>query len=767
MAATTEHYVGRPFPRVEDRRLLTGEGCYADDFNRDGQLHASIVRSDVAHARIRGIDVKAAQRRPGVVAAFTGEQLPDVRVPIRLFPTENAKSTLQRPLARDCVRYVGDPVAVVVAEDPYLAEDGAGDVIVDVEPLDPVLDPVRVHEGVGPPIHDDLGSNVIDTRVGKKGEEVGAVFARAAAIVSERLHVHRHGAVPMEPRGLLADYDPAASRLTVWGAAKVKFFNRRILAELLGMPLESVRYVEGDVGGGFGARGEFYPEDFLIPWLSTELGRPVKWVEDRRENLIALNQSREQDWEIEMAADADGALLAFRARGIFNQGAYARTQGGVLLPMLMVNHLPGPYRWSAYEIEASSVLTNKTPAGTYRGPGQYEPNFVRERTIDLLARELDLDPVEIRRRNLITKEEMPYATGLRDVDTQEAVSYEEGDYVATFDRLIERIDYHRLEEEIGTRRAAGEKIGLGVATFIEMGNPGIFEQARVIAEPDGSFAVQVGVASVGQGVETVLSQVAADQLGVPIDRVRISYHDTDQVPEGQGAFSSRATVWGGHAIAGAIGDLIERARKAAAERFGAASDEFSYAGGAVTRDGEGDPAAEIPLAELGARGEYRYEPDEASHILMGANAAVVRVDIDSGHVEILRYAISYEVGKAINPLTLEGQVRGAAAQGIGGALFEEFAYGPDGQPLATSFMDYAMPTAMEIPDVDVVLVELGETSPDNPLAGAKGGGEGGIIATAGTISNAIADALGPGGDRLTYLPITPERVQRSLARGGG
>jgi aerobic carbon-monoxide dehydrogenase large subunit len=752
--STQSQYVGQPVPRVEDRRLLTGAGTYADDFNRDGQLYASIVRSYAAHGRILSIDTSAATARDGVVAVFTGEELPDLRIPVRLFPTENAERALQPPLARDRVRYVGDPVAVVVAEDPYLAEDAAADVIVDIDPLEPLLDPLAAYAGEDEPLHEGLSSNLLDTRTAKQGRNLDAIFKRAAVVVSERFHVHRHGAVPLEARGLLAEFDPGAGRLTTWGAAKVKHFNRRILARLLDLPEESVRYVEGDVGGGFGARGEFYPEDFLIPWLAMRLERPVKWIEDRRENLIALNQSREQDWEIEMAADGDGKLLAFRARGVFNQGAYARTHGSVLFPMLMINHLPGPYRWDAYEIEAASVLTNKTPAGTYRGPGQYEPNFIRERMVDLVARELELDPVEIRRRNLVTKADMPYKTGVKDLDTQLPVSYTEGDYEETFERLLAHVDYDALRADVDRRQEQGEKVGLGVATFIEMGNPGIFEQSRAVAEADGSFTVHVGIASVGQGVETVLSQVAADTLGVALDRITVSYHDTDVVPEGQGAFSSRATVWGGHAIAGAIQDMIARARPVAAERLSVPADELRLDAGVLVHEN----GASATLAELGVQGEYRYEPGEASHILMGANVGVVAVDAESGEVDIQRLAISYEVGKAINPMTLEGQVRGAAAQGIGGTLLEEFAYDAGGQPLSTSFMDYAMPTAAEIPDVEVVIVELGETSPQSPLAGAKGGGEGGIIAIGGTLTNAIADALGPEAGPLTTLPLTPERL---------
>jgi carbon-monoxide dehydrogenase large subunit len=761
VTATTERYVGRPIPRVEDLRLLTGAGRYGADFDRSGQLHARVVRSQLSHGRIRGIDVSAAIRRPGVVRVVTARGVPDVRVPIRLFPTENAVRALQAPLARDHVRYVGDPVAVVVATDPYLAEDAADEVAIDIEPLPPVLDPVAAEASDAALVHPDIGSNVIDRLRVSHGEGIDELFARADVVVRQHLSVHRHGAVPLEPRCLLAEPDPAGG-LTVWGAAKVKHFNRRILASLLGMEPESIRCIEGDVGGGFGARGEFYPEDYLIPWLAIELGRPVKWVEDRRENLVALNHSREQRWDVEYAASADGTLLAFRARAWFNQGAYVRTHGSVLLPRLMLNHIPGLYRWRAYEAEAASVLSNKTPAGTYRGPGQYEPTFVRERMVDLVAHELGIDPVELRLRNLVDPSDMPYNTGLPDVDTGNPVLYDEGDFPRVFRALLDFVDYDRLRRDTDSRRARGERIGLSATAFVEMGNPGIFEQARVVAEADGRFTAHVGIASVGQGVETVLSQVAADILQVPIERVRISYQDTSVVPEGQGAFSSRATVWGGHAIAGAIRDLLKRAREAAADRLEIAPGDVELVPGGVFRP-RGQLSRAIAIGELGVEGSYRYEPGGGSHILSGANVGQVKVDPVSGGIELLRYGVAYEVGRAINPLTLEGQVRGAAAQGIGGAVLEEFAYAPDGQPLSTSFMDYAMPTAAEIPAIDVLLLELGETTEDDPVAGAKGAGEGGIIATAATVTGAVADALGPAGWSLSSLPLTPDVVQR-LAR---
>lgn len=761
MSVAAQAYVGRSIPRVEDLRLLTGGGRFGADFDLPGQLHARLVRSQVAHGEIREIDTSQAVRQPGVVAVLTADDVPDVRIPVRLFPTENANAVLQSPLARERVRYVGDPVAVVIANDPYAAEDAADQVLVQTDPLEVVLDPASA-AGAGPHgtlVHPKIDGNVIDRVQMRHGEGIDELFEQAAVVVTQRFSVQRHGAVPLEPRCLLADYDHSARQLTVWGAAKVKHFNRRILAGLLDVTPESIRCIEGDVGGGFGARGEFYPEDFLIPWLAIHLGCPVKWVEDRRENLIALNHSREQQWEVQYAGADDGTLLAFRATAWFNQGAYARTHGSVLLPQLMLNHIPGPYRWRAYEAQALSVLSNKTPAGTYRGPGQYEPTFVRERMVDLVARRLGMDPVALRLQNLVDPADMPYDTGLPDVDTGKPVLYDEGDFPRVFRTLLEHVDYGELRRQTDARQAMGERVGLAATAFVEMGNPGVFEQSRVVAERDGTFTAHVGIASVGQGVETVLSQIAADVLDVPIERVRVSYQDTAVVPEGQGAFSSRATVWGGYAISGAGRELRAQACRSASERWAAPVEEIEVSGGMARWQGDS-----LPLHELVREASYRYEPGGGSHILSGANVGQVRVDPVSGGVQLLRYAVAYEVGRAINPLTLEGQVRGAAVQGMGGALLEEFAYAPEGQPLSSTFMDYMLPTAAEVPDVDVVLLEFGDASDDDPVAGAKGAGEGGIIATGATVTAAVADAIGPAGWSLASLPLRPEEIHR-LASG--
>ena len=754
--------VGRSVPRVEDLPLILGEGAYGADISRPGQLYARVVRSDVPFGRLKGVDISEAAARPGVVRVITGGDIPEGKIQIRLFPGPEAISALQAPLTSDFVRYVGDPVAVVVAEDAYVAEDAAEQVFIDVEPLGAITEFEASIAEDAIAIHPTLGKNIVDGEAVEHGD-VDSVFADAAVVVGDRLRVQRHGAVPMEPRALVAEFEPDVGRISVWGAAKVKHYNRRALAAMLEMDEESVRLIEGDVGGGFGARGEFYPEDFLIPWLARELGQPVKWVEDRREGLIALNHSRESLWDMEMAADADGNLLGYRGNSWFGQGGYVRTHGSLLLPRVMTSHFPGAFRWEAFKHRAASVLLNKTPAGTYRGPGMVEANFVRERLIDLIADELGADPVELRRKNLVRPSDFPYAVGVPDIESEEPKVLIEGDFPLTFDRLIERARYDDVRAEVSRRRDDGELVGIGVSTFIEMPNQGPFERARLTLEADGRFTAHVGVGSVGQGVATVLAQLAADLLEVPVDRVEINYHDTDLAPVGLGAFASRATVMGGYALKGAIAALSAEARSRAAERLGVDPETVDVRGGSAYVE-ERKKETEIPLTELGELvAEYTYEPDEDPHVLFGANLVVIELDGRTGAIKIPRFVISYEVGKAINPQTLDGQVVGAAAQGVGGAILEEFAYSPEGQPLATSFMDYAMPTAVEIPPMEVELLELAEGDGDDPLAGAKGAGEGGICATAAAIANGVADALGERGGDVLSLPITPEMIQRLAA----
>jgi carbon-monoxide dehydrogenase large subunit len=682
-------FVGRDVPRKEDLPLLTGEARFVADVDRPGQLWARVVRSPLAHARLTGIDAGAALSVPGVVALLTADDVPDVRIPIRLpfAETPESRDALQPPIARDVVRYVGEPVALLLAEDPYVAEDAAEQVVLELDDLGPVV---------------ELEAGEVVNRVPMRYGDVDALFARADVVVRERFVVNRQTSSPLETRGLVAEY--ADARLTMWGAAKVKHFNRNALAQILDLPAERIRLVELCVGGGFGARGELYPEDVLVAVAAMRAGRPVKWIEDRYEHFVATNHAREQVHEIEVAAAADGTLLAFRDRAWCDQGAYVRSQG-ILPTLLPLFHLPGPYTWEGFEIESVGVRTNRTPTGTYRAPGVQEATFVRERMIDLVAREAGLDPVDVRRRNLVPSTPHIFDFG----EHAPPLVYEDGDYRRFFDELVR---HARLDE------LRGEGVGIGVAAFVEMAAVGPFETARIRRDGD-RFRVEVGVASVGQGVQTALAQIAADALGVHVDDVDVVHHDTDEVPDGFGTFASRSTVLAGNAVALAARDLLEK-------------------GGDV--------------------GEGTFEKENPS-FSFGGGAAAVRVDRETGRVELLRYVAALDVGRAVNPALLRGQLVGAAAQGIAGTLYEELPYDESGQPLAVSFVDFLVPTANEIPPVDVLLLEHPVAT--NPL-GIKGGGEGGVGATAAAIANAVADALGADAARVTALPLTPARVRDLL-----
>ncbi|HWH05039.1 MAG TPA: xanthine dehydrogenase family protein molybdopterin-binding subunit [Gaiellaceae bacterium] len=675
---------------------------------------------------MRGVDPSAARELPGVVDVITAADVPDARIPIRLPFAETPRSqlALQPLLARDRVRYVGEPVAVVVAEDAYVAEDAAELVVLDLEELDPVAD-VRAAVPAAP-LHDDLGGNVVDTFPLAYGD-IESAFAAAAVVVRETLRMPRDAATPLETRGVLAEVDEAG-RLVVWGAAKVKHFNRDVLARLLELPPERILLIEGNVGGGFGARGEFYPEDFLVPFLAVRLGRPVKWIEDRREHFIATNHSREQEHEFELAVGAGGELLAFRDRLSVDLGAYVRTQG-VLLPLITMQQLVGPYVWHAFELEASAVLTNKTPAGTFRAPGVTEATFVRERMIDRAAAELGLDPAELRRRNLVPAERMPF---VYELPPGPPVVYESGDFPATLSAALERGGYDELRAQQRAARAEGRLLGIGLAAFTEMGGIGPWEHARIVPLEDGRFRVECGVASLGQGVQTVLAQIAGDQLAVPFEAVVVDHADTDTVPMGFGAFASRSTVLAGNAIALAARNLREQA-------------------------GEGTLDA-ARLAAAGVVGEGRFEK-AAPSFSCGANLSVVELDPETGLVRVVKHVVAFDVGRSVNPTLVHGQLAGGAAQGIAAALWEELPYDEGAQPLATSFLEYALPTAQDLPPIDVVVLEF--PTPGNPL-GLKGAGEAGVAGAPAAVANAVADALGERGREVTELPLSPARVRALL-----
>jgi carbon-monoxide dehydrogenase large subunit len=753
--------IGRSLPRKEDLRLLTGASEFVDDLNHREALRACVLRSPHAHARITEIDARGARSHPGIVDVVTAAELPPgtAPIPMRMYSRAGMDRLLQPVLASGVVRYVGEPVAVVVTDSSYASEDALTLIEVGYEPLEPVLDAARAAEQQAPVLHPEAGSNVAAYWVTETGE-VDALFASADLVVEEHLECQRHGAVPLEPRGLCAEVDPSTGRLTVWGAAKVVHTNRRILSRLLRWDEERIRFVELDVGGGFGGRGEFYPEDFLIPFCAVRLGRPVAWTEDRAENLQALNHSREQRHSVAVALHADGTLLALRDSFLFDTGAYVRTHGSVV-PSMTAALLPGPYRWQGYRCEIRQVLTNKTPAGTYRAPGRYEANFVRERMLDIAARRLGLEPLELRRRNLVPTGSMPYPLGT-EADGHPLV-LDSGDYALLLNKAVAHFGHQTMRTWRESKPPPRRCRGIGAAMFVEKSGIARWEYARVGLSDEGQARVLVGSASVGQGVETVLAQICADALGVPYETVVVGHGDTDEVPRGMGSFGSRATSLGGAAVMQAATALRERVLRTAAEQLEASPRDLAIEEGAVMV--LGSPQARVTLRALMGGGDWIEEEGvfDAEHMSFpyGLHLVAVEVDLDTGGVRIDRYAIAYDVGRAINPQLVEGQVVGGAAQGLGGALLEELAYDESGQLASGSFMDYLLPTAGEVPRIEVLITEDAPT-PLTPL-GAKGAGEGGTAAAGAAIANAIADALGA---EVTALPLTPARVLELARRGG-
>jgi len=758
-------FVGRSVPRLEDRPLVTGNGRFAADISFARQLHMRVVRSAHAHGRIRAIDTAAARNVPGVVAVWTSADVADIPpIDFRLTRIEGLDPYRQPILAKDHVRYVGEPVAVVFAADPYSVEDAADLVNVDVAPLPELLD-----ADASPGIFDAGHSTEVAT-VRKSYGDIEAAFAAAHAIVALDLKIGRHSGVPLETRGAIARV--ARGVLELHGAAKVPHWNRDALARLLGRAPSSMHLHEGHVGGGFGVRGEIYPEDVLVCLAAQRLDRPVKWIEDRREHLMACNHSREQHFHVRAAVDAEGRLLAIDGEFFHDQGAYVRTHAATV-PDLAAAMLPGPYRISAYRMTGRIRLTNKTPCGTYRAPGRFESTFVRERLIDAIAAQLKIDPVEIRRRNLIAKSEMPYVLGFDTLGTE--MTYDSGDYAGLLDKALAAIEWSKLQDELQRRRAGGEAVGAGLALFVEKSGLGPFDGVRVTVDTSGAVEVVTGAASVGQGVETVMAQICADALGVDYRNIRVVHGQTDRIAYGMGAFASRVTVMTGEATRMAASKVRDKAIAAAATLLQAAPEALDIVDGKVARkaapQGGSVTLGEIahalrPAAKLlgdalpGLSAEGWYEQHHMTYPY-GVHLAVVRIDRGSGAVKVERFVVAFDIGKAVNPMLVEGQIAGGVAQGVGGTLFEEFLYDGRGEPLAVNFADYLMPTAREVPPVDIRIAE-DAPSPLNPL-GLKGAGEGGINGVGAAIAAAIDDALGrPGAVR--QLPVTPQRL-RALLRG--
>jgi carbon-monoxide dehydrogenase large subunit len=763
---TPYKYIGKSRLRKEDRRFLSGTGKYVGDVHLPNMVYAAVLRSPQAHARIREIRTDVARSLPGVLGVFCAEDFGEMkRIPMRLAPREGLRGCFQTPIATDCVRYVGEPLALVIATSRYIAEDALELIETDLEGLPIIADVDQGRAADVAFIHPSLGSNVAERIVMRVGDPETAM-AEAPVRIRGNFKIQRHTGVPLETRGLLAAFDVGADMLTVWGAAKVPHFNRQILADLLDRPENKIRLIETDVGGGFGPRGEFYPEDFLVPWAAMKVGRPVQWIEDRREHLMATNHSREQQHEIEVGADRDGTIRAIRLRGAVDMGAYIRTNGFVV-PERSAAFIPGPYRVPNYLAEVDCVMTNKTPTGSYRGPGRYEAAFVRERAIDLLAQELKLDPADVRRKNLIRPQEMPYNAGTKAFGHD--VIYDSGDYPDLFEKALQRADYPSLRADQRRARASGRYVGIGLCAFVEKSGVGPWETGRVRIDGSGHVEVHTGVASVGQGMETVLAQICAEQLDLSPDLITVRHGDTALIPLGAGAYGSRGTVTGGSALWKAAGQLRQKLLRLAAHRLEVDIGELKLEDGAVFVPGTDLRLNFRELARAAMPGQpmpegMTPELDESAYFVVketahphGAHIAVVECDIQLGVIKILKYLMAYDIGLAINPLLVEGQMIGGFAQGLGGALLEELVYSPEAQLLTGSFMDYLLPTSAEMPvEIDTLLLQ-DSPSPHNPL-GTKGAGEAGTVGAGAAIANAVADALSPLGIAVNALPLSPNAI---------
>ena len=723
-----------------------------------------VVRSPVAHGQILDIAIDEAAQMPGIEAVWTGADITEIPpIDFRLVRVDGLDPYRQPILAAQTVRYVGEPLAVVFAEDPYLAEDAAELIFADIEELKPCTRAIE-RPGIFAP-----GLSTEAAVIEKSYGNLDKAFDRADHVIELELGIGRHTGVPLETRGGLAIYDAPKNLLEVYGAAKIPHLNRLALVKLLGLELENLHIYESHVGGGFGVRGELYPEDVLFCLAATRLHRPVKWIEDRKEHLIAANHSRDQEHKIRAAVDGRGFILAIECDFWVDQGAYVRTHAATVTD-LTAALLPGPYLVPAYRARGHIRLTNKTPAGTYRAPGRYEGSFVRERLIDAIACKLGIDPVAVRRTNYIPANKMPFARGLNTLGTE--VKYDSGDYAGHLDKTLEAIGYNALKAQIASRRAAGEMIGVGMGAFVEKSGLGPSDTARLLVDRFGNIEIVTGTASVGQGVETVLAQICADSLGTDLSSIRVTHGQTDRIEHGLGAFASRATVMTGSAVHMAAKALKTTLLGITSELVQLPPDALEFRNGVVQPAGtEAGPS--VSLAEVARHyyGKYKGTTDgvlaaagtfATEHMAYpyGTHVAVVCVDRETARVEVERYIVSYDIGAAVNPILIEGQLAGGAAQGIGGALFEQFVYDEFAQPLSSTFMGYLIPTAMEIPRIETIVTE-DAPSPLNPL-GVKGAGEGGITAAGAAIAAAVDDAIGRPG-AITHLPITPDSLRKTIA----
>ncbi|WP_343997321.1 xanthine dehydrogenase family protein molybdopterin-binding subunit [Nocardioides furvisabuli] len=767
LGPSAKRYVGQPVRRREDPRLLRGDARFVDDVDLHGQLYMSVVRSSEAHALVVSVDASAARRAPGVRLVITAEDI-DAEVPLEqigyheVYP--QIDDYLHPVFAGDRVRYVGQPVAAVIADTPYLAEDAAGLVEVTYDLLPPVLDPQYAMTDEAEPLFEGQSNEAV--RIVKQYGDVAGAFGKAAHIVEGRYVVGRHSGVPMETRGCIAEPDRGRKQLFMWGPVHTHDC-QRLIAQVLELPLADLRMKHVDIGGNFGVKGGVFPEYIMVGWAAMRLGRPVKWTEDRLEHMVANAHAREQVHEMSAAFDADGVLLALKDEIWHNHGAFIR-QAEPLVSDITVGMVPGPYRVPAYDGLLHVVVSNKTPLSAYRAPGRFEGTFARERLFDLAAEQIGISQVEIRRRNLLTEADLPFTPGM-DI-CFEPYHFDSGDVVDHLDKALASAHFDEWEKEAAELRAQGRLVGNGIGMLMDKAGLGLYETSAIDVDASGRIRVRTGASSVGQGIETVLAQIVAEELQVDPQLIDVIHGDTELVPEGVGSWSSRSTVLAGGAARQAALDTLAKAKRLASEMLEANVDDLVLIDGRIVVSGleqEGLSLAQIAerwdgwsarLANdepgLGAQAVYL---DEHMNYPYGVTLVQIEIDPATGGHTLRRFLTSTEAGRAINPMTTRGQVIGAAAQGIGGALYEEFLYDDAGQPLATSFMDYLLPTSLDVPDVDFFMTEDAPT-PNNPF-GAKGLGEVGLIAVGAAVAGAIDDAFGEG-VRTIKVPVPPETLWR-------